>query len=137
MKPLELAWQEWERQTTPYPKVHYIGKTLTIDEFRRYGDGIAWLEQHRDYIVITKIEALQTGQKAAKRLVEFLKSLADKYSVRLFGNAGVYPPDPPVPVGTLLTQQQLEDWYRKLGFQLRKIGESGVTAIWYPDFPPN
>lgn len=135
MRPLELAWQEWERQTEPYPKTHYIGKKPFIDEFRRYGDAIAWLEIGDDCITITKIEALKTGKGAARRLVEFLKSLADKYRVRLFGNAVVYPPDVPTPVGPLLSQQELEAWYAKMGFKLRKIAGTTITGIWYPDFP--
>ena len=132
---MQQARQKWEQNTTPFPKVHYIGKTPSNDAFRQFGQAIAWLEWNSDYIVITKIEALQTRQGAAKQLIEFLKGLADEYGVRLFGNAVVYPPDPPVPVGMLLSQQQLEAWYKKLGFQLRKIGGTGVTAIWYPDFP--
>jgi hypothetical protein len=135
--PLEIARQEWEQHTTACPKVHYIGKKPFTHEFRQYGQAIAWLQWESGFIEITKIEALQTGQGAATRLMHFLKSLADKYHVRLFGNAVVYPPDPSVPVGTLLSQQQLEKWYRNLGFKLRKISGTSITAIWYPDFPPD
>src|SRR5712671_155522 len=120
MTPLQLARQEWEQQTTPCPKIHYIGKKPFTEDFRQYGQAIAWLGWESEYIEITKIEALQAGQGAAKQLIEFLKILSDKYHIRLFGNAVIYPPDPPVPFGTLLSQEQLEDWYSKLGFRLRK-----------------
>lgn len=123
--------------TTPCTKIHYIGKTPSFDEFRQYGQAIAWLEWESDYILISKMEAvLQARQGAAKQLVEFLKSLADKYHVRLFGHAVVYSPDPPVPVGDLLNQKQLEDWYVRRGFQLRRIRGTDKSAIWYPEAPP-
>ena len=123
--------------TTPCTKTHYIGKTPHRDEFRQYGQAIAWLEWEDDHILISKIEAvLQAGQGAAKQLIEFLKSLADKYHVRLFGLAKVYPPDPPVPAGDLLNQAQLEDWWVRRGLQLRRIHGTDKSEIWYPDIPP-
>jgi hypothetical protein len=136
LTPLQRARQEWEQVTTPCTKMHYIGKNPYRDEFRQYGQAIAWLEWDDEFIQITKIEALQPGRGAATKLIGFLKTLADKYQVRLFGNAVVYRPDPPIPEGNLLSQAELEGWYKKHGFQLRKIGDTCLTAIWYPDAPP-
>ncbi len=134
--PLQQARREWEEKTVACPKTHYIGRTPYQEDFRRFGAAIAWLEWDDDFIQIAKIETLQPGQGAATNLIEFLKTLADKYYVRLFGNAVVYPPDAPAPEGNLFSQAQLECWYKKHGFQLRKIGDTGLTAIWYPDAPP-
>jgi hypothetical protein len=137
MTPLQQAREEWEQNTVACPKIHYIGKNPYQHEFRQYGKAIAWLEWDDEFIEIKKIETLQQGQGAATKLVEFLKTLADKYHVRLFGNAVIYPPDPPAPEGHLFTQAQLESWYGKHGFILRKIRNTGITAIWYPNIPPN
>ena len=136
LTPLQRAMQEWEQMTTPCPKIHYDKETAYREEFRQYGQAVAWIELESDCIQITKIEPLLQARKGAvKQLVELLKGLADKYHVRLYGTAVVYPPDPPVPVGELRSQKELEDWYKGLGFQLRRMGGKGLIEIWYPDAP--
>lgn len=134
MTSLELAWKEWQEHTTPYPKDQIIGRHVFVDEFRRYGQALAWLKPGPDYILISKIEALQTRRGEAKRLLEFLKSLSDRYKIRLFARALAYIPDPPLPSGPLLSQRQLEDWYGRLGFEIRPINKH-VAEIGYPDLP--
>jgi hypothetical protein len=134
MTSLELAWREWLENTTPYPKNELIGRHLFIDEFRRYGQALAWLKPGLDYILISKIEALQTRRGEAKRLIEFLKTLSDKYAIRLFARALAYIPDPPLPSGPLLSQRELEDWYGRLGFEIRPLNKN-VAEIGYPDLP--
>lgn len=135
MTQLQHAQKYWEDNTEPFPKDHYIGKKVYIHDFRQYGQAIAWLEWDEEYMEIKKIESLSLGKGASSRLLCFLKTISDKYHVRLFGNAIVYRPDPPFPEGELLTQEQLESWYIRHGFVHRKIANTGVTAIWYPDFP--
>jgi hypothetical protein len=132
--PVELAWKEWLNNTTPHARIQYLNETPFSYEFRRYGQAIALLEPKGDYIFISKLEALQTGQRAAKNLIEFLKKLSDKYDVRLFARAIAYQPDPPVPTGHLLTQTELQDWYAKLGFRVWPINRQSAD-VGYPDLP--
>ena len=136
--PLQQAQQEWEDNTTHHPKEHFYenGKKQGTDPFRKYGHAIAWLEWDSKSIVIKKIEKLPcAGRGAASSLINFLKSLADKYQIRIWGNPIRYDPDPPVPCGPLLTQDQLEAWYEKHGFQIRKIQNFGFPIMGYPDAP--
>jgi hypothetical protein len=138
MTAIEQAQQEWEANTTPHFKKHSISQfrpAFHIHEFRKYGKAIAWLQWDEGRMEIKKIETLGECKGAATKLIEFLKTLADKYNICIFGNAVVYTPDPPIPKVILFSQQQLEDWYKHLGFKLVKIGETGLTAIWYPDAP--
>jgi hypothetical protein len=139
MTPLQRAREEWEANTTSHPKKHSISKfrpAFHIHEFRKFGQAIAWLKWDGDYIEITKFEKLPgAGRQAGTPLVEFLKSVADKYQIRLFGNATIYQPDPPIPEGPLLSQDQLEIWYKKHGFQLYKSIKSGIVELWYPNAP--
>ena len=136
MSPLQCARQEWEDSTKPFPKNHWIGKDCHVDDFRLYSGAIAWIEWGDGRIFISKLEALQTSQGAAARLVEFLKALADKYHLHIVGRSKVYPPDPPAPEGPLLSQEQLDAWYQKRGFQLRKIRDNDASDFGYPDIPP-
>jgi len=133
--PLQQAQQEWETNTTPHPKNHPIdknGKIVHIHEFRQFDNAIAWLNWNGDCIEITKIETLQPNQGASTRLIHFLKVLADKYQVRLWGHARIYQPDEPVPKGSLLTKNQLENFYKKHGFQLRKIDDDTSEILYVP-----
>jgi len=133
MTPLQRAQEEWEANTTPHPKKHLLSKFRTafhIHEFRQFGEAIALLDWAKDCIVITKLETLQPGGCGPSRLIEFLKALADKYQVSLWGNARIYEPDPLVPEGHLLTKDQLENFYKKRGFQLRKI-DADTSEISY------
>jgi len=143
MTPLQRAREEWEANTTPHPKKHPLSEFRPVfhtQEFRQFGQAIAWLEWDGKYIEIKKIEKLPcAGKGAGTPLVEFLKLLAEKYQVRIFGKPIRYDPDPPVPCGPLLTQNQLGNWYEKHGFHLCKILESGIpisVEMWYPDTPP-
>ena len=88
MTPLQLAREEWERNTTQHTKLHPVGRGIIHEhEFRQYGQAMAWLKWDGDCIEIGKFETLHLGQGAASRLIEFLKSLADKYEVQIFGHA--------------------------------------------------
>jgi len=132
MTQLQLAQKEWESNSIPNTKLHPIGRGVIHEhEFRRYGQAIAWLKWDGDCIEIAKFETLCPGRGAAAKLVEFLKSLADKYKVTLFGHATAYQPDEPFPQGQLLSQKELEDFYRKHGFRLRKISDE-ASEILYP-----
>ena len=136
MNPLQLAMKEWEDKTTPQHKERKGGKKIRIQEFRKYGEAIAWLELDSKHIEIKKIEKLSCkGRGAGTALIEFLKSLADKYQVRLFGGVVAYDLEPPISNCPTLSQAQLEDWYQKRGFQLRRIPDSDIVLIWYPDLP--
>jgi len=143
MTPIQQAQHEWEANTTPYPKNHLVlpvvrnNPIVHKDNFRKYGQAIAWLEWDGKYIEMKKFEKLPCAAKGAGTpLIEFLKSLADKYHVRILGNPLRYDPDPPVPCGPLLSQAQLEGWYEKQGFRIHKIPNSDIPIMWYPDAPP-
>jgi len=136
MTPPQLAIKEWEDKTTPQHKERIVGNKSRIQEFRKYGEAIAWLELDGKHIVIKKIEKLSyEGRGAGTALIEFLKSLADKYQVRLFGSVAAYDLEPPIPNCPTLSQSQLEAWYQKLGFKLSRIPNSDISLIWYPDAP--
>ena len=140
MTPLQLAQKEWEDNTTCHPKKHQISKFRLVfhtHEFRQFEQAIALLNWSGDCIEITKLEKLP-GQRrgAAIPLVKFLKTLADKYNVRIFGHVKPYTPDPPWPDDEHVpTQEELEAWYKKHGFQLSAKGKLGAVALWYPDVP--
>jgi hypothetical protein len=129
---LQQAQQEWETNTTPCPKNHPVGKKNHIHEFRQFDKAIAWLNWTGDCIEIVKFETLQPGQGGPTHLINFLKSLADKYQVRLWGHARIYKPDEPVPMGHLLTKEQLEEFYKKRGFLLRKIDADTSEMFYIP-----
>jgi hypothetical protein len=69
-------------------------------------------------------------QQTASRLIRFLKLLADKYQIPLWGHARPYEPDPPHPAGRLLTKEELDNFYRKHGFKLSEI-DSCISDIKY------
>jgi hypothetical protein len=132
MTPLQLAQEEWEQNTTPHAKLHRVGKqTVHEHEFRKYGQAIAWLKWDGDCIEIAKFETLQPSQGNASKLIEFLKNLSNKYKVRIFGHATAYLPDPPIPKGELISQKELEEFYSRHGFKLRKITRDASEVI-YP-----
>jgi len=131
---MQLARREWEARTSRHTKFRPIGGDNTREHpFRRFGQAIAWLKwDAADRIEIAKFETLQPNQGAAGRLIEFLKSLADKYQLRLWGQARIYLPDPPVPQGRLLNREELENFYRKHGFQLRQIDADTSEMCYLP-----
>jgi hypothetical protein len=132
MNQLQLARIEWESNSTSHAKLHPLGRgVIHKHEFRKYGQAIAWLNWDGNCMEIAKFETLSPGHGAAAKLVEFLKSLADKYGVTLYGHATVYSPDDPIPQGQLLSQKELEDFYRRHGFKLRKISNE-ASEILYP-----
>ena len=137
--PLRLAQQDWEVNTTPHPKQHFYSngkKQEGLQEFRKYNQAIALINWDGEYIEITKLEKLPDSDRgAAIPLVDFLKALADKYLVRISGQAKSYTPDPPWIEELPITQEQLEAWYKKRGFQLFTRGKPAPTWIWYPDVP--
>jgi hypothetical protein len=140
MTPLQRAFEEWEANTTPHPKKHPLSKfrpTFHTHEFRQYEQAIALLNWTEDCIEIAKLEKLPGRVRgAAIPLVKFLKSLADKYHVRIFGHVKPYTPDPPWPDDEHIpTQEELEAWYKKHGFHLCKRSKLGAVALWYPDIP--
>jgi hypothetical protein len=134
MTPIQKAQQDWENNTTLHLKKHLISRfrpVFQIQEFRQFGNAIAMLNWSGDCIEITKFETLRPNEGAATRLIEFLKSLADKYQVRLWGHARPYEPDSP-PTGHLLTKEELEEFYKKHGFQLRKIDAETSDMLYVP-----
>lgn len=137
MKSIQRARKEWEDKTVPHPKWHFIGSECFRDEFRQYGNAIALVDWNRDYALISKLERLPlSGGGETKKLIKFLKSLAEEYHFRLYGQAVAYIPDRPCPEGPFLTHEELEHWYRAQGFKLCKIKGSERSEIWYPDIPP-
>ncbi|HZF02558.1 MAG TPA: hypothetical protein VE344_11785 [Methylomirabilota bacterium] len=135
MTPLQKAQQEWEANTTPHCKKHSLSKfrpASHIHEFRRFEKAIALLNWTENCIEITKFETLQPGGGGATHLIKFLKTIADKYQIPLCGHAIKYDPDPPIPEGHLLTKEQLEGFYKKHGFQLRKINDETSDMLYVP-----
>jgi hypothetical protein len=141
MTPFQRAREEWEANTTPHPKKHSLSKFRTEEflthEFRQFGQAIALLDWAEDCIEINKLEKLPCGGRgAAIPIVNFLKMLADKYHVRLSGQAIPYTPDPPwCDDERIPSQEELEGWYERRGFQLDRQGKPVPTWIWYPDVP--
>lgn len=138
--PLQQAQQDWENKTIPHPKQHFNKngkKQEGLQDFRKYEQAIALINWEGEYIEITKMEKLpEAGRGAAIPLVNFLKTLADKYQLRIRGLVNPYIPDPPRPDEPPITQEQLEAWYEKCGFQLLAQGKPAPTWIWYPDIDP-
>ncbi|MGA3283973.1 MAG: hypothetical protein ABSD57_05910 [Verrucomicrobiota bacterium] len=140
MTPIQLAEKEWEANTTPHPKMHRISEfrmEFRKHEFRQYGEAIALLNWPQDCLEIAKLERLPgVGRGATTPLVIFLKSLADKYHIRLSCLVKPYKPDLPWPDDERIpTQEELETWYKKRGFQLLTQEKPAPTWAWYPDIP--
>ncbi|MEI6073991.1 MAG: hypothetical protein WCS94_00360 [Verrucomicrobiota bacterium] len=140
MTPLQQAENEWETNTVLYPKEHQISKfrrEFRTHDFRRFEQAIALISWTGEYIEIQKLEKLpEGGRGAAYPLVNFLKALADKYHVRLSGQAKPYKPDPPWPDDhPIPSKEELEAWYIRRGFHLFSQEKSAPTWIWYPDVP--
>ena len=134
--PLQRAREEWEVNTTPHPKKHPLSEfrpAFHTHEFRQFGQAIAWLDWSEACIEIKKLETLQPGGGGPTRLIKFLKALADKCQAPLWGHARAYDPDPPLPKGHLLTKEELEAFYRKHGFQLRKVDDDTSEIKYIPN----
>jgi hypothetical protein len=131
MSSILAAKAEWEDLTIPYPMPNQQSYGERIeDPFRRYGDAIACLDWD-DLCTIGKIETLSPRSGGATSLLLFLKSLALKHEFLLFGNPLVYQPAKIFAAGSLLSQDELETWFAKLGFIVGK-STNGVPFIWYP-----
>lgn len=125
-----FARAEWEANTKAQPRETRLKRRVIVDQFRQYGEALAILEWS-DICTISKIESLHPGIGAASRLLEYVKSLGTRYQVALFGNATAYLPDVCASTSRLLSQEQLERWYRKHDFVLCK-NKLGITELWYP-----
>lgn len=128
------AQAEWEAATVPHPLSHRQSYGEFVQEpFRKYGDAIAWLEWTR-FCEIKKLETLKARSGAATLLVVFLKALADKHRVHLFGQPIPYAPTCSLAAVAPLSQNELYAWYSRRGFKVGK-SSSGVPYLWYPDIP--
>ena len=134
MTSIVCAKSEWEAATVPHscPRTRCNGE-IVEDPFRKYGDAVAWLEWS-DVCEIKKIETLRPRSGAATALVTFLKALADKYKLRLFGQPIPYAPDCSLAADSPLSEEELFAWYSKRGFVVGRTS-SGVPYLWYPDVP--
>jgi len=133
---IRRAQGEWEATTTPHPLEVYLGKKVHRQDFRRFGRAIAWLDWDGENgrCDVRFMQSLESGAGHAKSLVEFLKSLAIKHSIRLFGNVHACMPHAPVS-GRLLDQKELEAWYERRGFRLHRPLEAPFVEMWFPDRP--
>ena len=130
----EQAQKEWEDETVPATKTVERGvykKWTETHEFRRFGEALAWLLWNPDVIVIRKLETLNCGKGGPARLLKFLQTIADKHGLRISAGILAYPPDQPAPKCKFLSQQELEAWYARRGFQIVRT-KCGIEA-WYPN----
>lgn len=137
MNSLEAAHAEWEAATIPYPLLHKQSYGKIVEEpFRRYGDAIAWLEweAHEEGSVceFKKFETLKRKTGAATSLLNFLKTLAVKHQVHIYGNPTPYPPTCPMAAESPLSEEELKTWYSKRGFLVGR-SKNGVPYLWYPN----
>lgn len=133
MNSISSAKQEWESETTPYPLIHKLSGGIKEEEpFRRFQNAIAWLEWS-GICTIKKIETLRPKTGAATSLLSFLKGIACKHSIYIFGNPCYYPPTSPEATQSPLSQEELFSWYERRGF----IVDCGIDcpSIWYPKAP--
>jgi hypothetical protein len=127
MTPVEQAQRKWETNTKPHPKNRIVrpvvrnNPIILKEEFRQFDKAIAFLNWNVDCIEILKLETLQPRQGGPTRLICFLKCIADEFQIPLWGHARPYEADPPCPAGRMLTKEELDNFYRKHGFELRKI----------------
>ena len=127
---INQARVEWEQKTQKKYCSRFNKRREIIDEFRQYGDAKAILVWGED-CTISKIETLKANSGAGANLLVFLKYLADKYKINLFGNATSYMPCNSLFEKELLCQNQLENWYLKHGFKCYR-NSLGIIEISYP-----
>jgi hypothetical protein len=136
MSPIQRARQKWEKETTEFPKMHLVRPVVQNNliyfkqDFRRFGNAIAWLQWNEDCVEIKKFETLHPHGGGPTRLIDFLKALANEFQVPLWGHARVYELDTAFSKEHLLKQAQLEAFYKDHGFQLRKI-DADTSEISY------
>lgn len=126
-----LAKMEWERETVPHIITRRRRNRFVREHFRMLGGAIAWVEWP-SRCELLKIEALAPRTGAASRLLARLQSVCDRFNVPIFGNATAYEPSTEQ-AASWLNQEELEEWYRRRGFALRRGSTCGVVEIWYPD----
>ncbi|MGA2661068.1 MAG: hypothetical protein ABSH34_26600 [Verrucomicrobiota bacterium] len=132
MNSLSAAQAEWEAAAVPYPLLHKQSYGKVVEEpFRKYGDAIAWLEWE-GLCTIVKIETLSPRSGAASLLLSFLKAVAMKRGIRIYGNPVVYKPTCPLAGAAPLSQEELNAWYSKRGFVVG-WSANGVPCLWYPN----
>jgi hypothetical protein len=134
MSSISAARAEWEAATIPCPLSREQSHGEIVEEpFRRYGDAIAWLDWE-DYCTIVKIETLRPRSGAATSLLSFLKSVATRHGIRIYGNPVVYEPTCPQAAASPLSQKELAAWYSKRRFIVGR-SEEGIPYLWFPDVP--
>jgi hypothetical protein len=131
--PMAMAKGAWESATEPYQLSRSSRRGPVQEPFRRYGDSIAWVDLS-DWCIIKKLETLKPKSGASTQLLSFLKSIADEFGVLITGNAICYEPTCELAAKSPLSQEQLEEWYAKQGFVVRKDAQ-GCPHIWYPRVP--
>ena len=132
MSSILSAKAAWEQATLPFPISNQTCGEIMEEPFRQYGDAIAWLEWD-DGCTIYKLETLKPKTGAASALLAFLKELAQTHNFVLRGNPVAYVPTSDLPAGDLLSQVELERWFYKHAFAVRKSSD-GVPVISYPAF---
>lgn len=103
------------------------------EDFRRFKNAIAWLQWNEDCIEIKKLETLHPHGGGPTRLIKFLIALADEFRIPLWGHAKLYELDTAFSKEDLLTQEQLEAFYKKRGFELRKIDDNTSEIKYIPN----
>jgi hypothetical protein len=105
------------------------------EDFRRFDNAIAWLQWNEDCIEIKKLETLLPHRGGPTQLIKFLKALADEFQVPLWGHARLYELDAAFLKEDLLAQEKLEAFYKKRGFELRKIDANTSEIKYIPNLP--
>jgi hypothetical protein len=130
------AEQEWIAATDECPRTEVRERPVkggsrrpdlyVIHRFRRYRGALAVMEWGEASACIFKLEA-GPEKGSGGRLLEFLKSIADKHSIELIGNVKAYETDAcPEP-----DQAKTVKFYRCHGFH---VGDKSPYTLRYP--PP-
>lgn len=138
MTQVQQAKRDWEEKTSPHAKRHCVSKirgTYRTEEFQKFGQAIALINWPEGSIDLVKLEKLpDAGRGAAVPLIDFLKSLADKYRLCIQAHVRPYTPDPPWSERKP-SLEELKAWYQKRGFKLFPGGDPEFPWAWYPDAP--
>jgi hypothetical protein len=138
MTPVQQAKKDWDENTSPHPKMHCVSQLHGMhrtEDFQQFGQAIALINWAEGCIVLAKLEKLPgAGRGAAIPLINFLKSLADKYHLCIQAHVKPYAPDPPWSERKP-TLEELKEWYPRRGFKLFPGGDPKFPWAWYPDAP--
>ncbi|HEX3625232.1 MAG TPA: hypothetical protein VH280_07395 [Verrucomicrobiae bacterium] len=134
----QQAKKDWDQNTS----VHRIGPRVSNSQgthqnldYQQFGQAIALVYWPEDYINLAKLEKLPgAGRGAAVPLIDFLKSLADKYRLCIQAHVRPYTPAPPWSERKP-TLEELKGWYQRRGFRLFPGGDPEFPWAWYPDAP--